>query len=1644
MVIGDDVVPMAANPAQGDQILDDIGNGDVIPADYSATSSDEKQDSAEEPGAVASNDSPSEPERQDTEGDGAASPSGDSDAKNEAEHVPSIPTLSDMQESKPDQELVDALLPGSLALPDEVLPTVEKSEGKLSDVFDPHLALWGAPHSSQQGYLVSQTPLNASFVVNGAALAGGSLGGAEAGDALTFSLDLPYAYASGTGEALATTLSEEEWRLRSSLESALELAKMQAEAGGNGQKSSDVSQEDVWKIALDQAKEVNSSTAPRVVLVADDVPQGYSVWQRHGEGWQRLGEEELKAGVSGRVVFRYEGYSYGDSAEEVALQEDPKALAEARKQVKAGAWTASSEVLTFTLQVKGDLPEGQSLSATWGYDVRSYTDAQGAVTFGMARRAAVDSIPLAMASSKAKAAFEVMPLVAPEGWSAHVLELSVPEQALDVTGANFAATYPGQLFDAERVVAWDVTAVDPSKLSGLNPIDEAAAVALGAVPYEAEVSEKGQISVNAGDKAAVNAGDRRLLYLAVPWEANAQALAESLGIAQAPLANEGLPQRTGALYDAVTAPQVKEGDASVKAVFEAEPIFTESQEPRALRQRVEAVVEITEGVLPAEPDQDQGTTQEGENAPTPSDEPESDGGPAPDDASAENDTDAGTPEEDAATPGDESAQNEGSREGKLDSALCDLLGSYAMVMPLFDDASTGGLHEFFNPYPNPHGSVLSLPNSPNIFLVQRGKNAGMTIQLERNGALYLGNREHPMEYKIVIPFLYEEDGQVKSADTLTEYAAALGKATSEIDYSNIMRLSLTPSDSAAFFTEWDVYMLPDKDSPEKDYIPVTYTQLNAAGEVVDGSYLTQPLFTDNSGDKSVERGLTGTFVLRYRGANGQCEYNADSLVPNFNVRFLGKVPENSSATVSLGGTLSYCVDGLGNEHEGKATIAPGQSTGYTQLRYITFIKSNLQWDTSVKVRSDVTQGAPYLWEPINYMVYEVKVRNTSDQVSVEGEEEVDPEEEVTPIDMVRNTFQVSFDGQENGGVRRRDLMAFYQNGDPVVTYDDQGNVLNDLTEEIRRDGVFIGKPNEGGALIYKLDDLAPEGATAEQQSQAIESFWNNIDLIHFENIGDYPLSAIPYQNLRNDGFIQFLDEEPITTGETRTYLVAVPYTTNLKKYDANSYIPVSFQSLPTIYFGGKGLEGFQWTLDRKNTDGTFRAVKTSMTMDKKAWDEDNPGWKSLGNAPLGYPSQYRLSGFSTTGNVYVSGIDDGLSYGPYISEDLPENYEINAVDFRIERNANGTNPANTMLTPGSTVSGIAGLNNWFDADHNYLEFEICSQNRYDSWITSNSKYWVRMPDSVKPQYQGTVTEDGKTYDVWRLGGAGTADDLTSVLEQNGFSAKVRNTAITSGKPWFTGNMRILFANKLQQNISVPVQVVVQGTMRKPSSDGPAGFYQNKATLISGAPTWVPPINVEEKYRGHWGATPSQVVKTADLDPKGPVEPGVHAFGYSYLNNGLTWGKEGGLKAVALDQDGGGVLFALTNDCTSMMEPGVLTTSRLSENHALANGGNAQDPCGCQYHHAGDYDPETDSFFASDGWKRAGHEGFIPSHVVLSPELLKHMDVAKLTLHSVHEDEEHGGSGPVVLTRSLLQQYVVGANGATQAVSYTHLRAHETF
>lgn len=529
--------------------------------------------------------------------------------------------------------------------------------------------------------------------------------------------------------------------------------------------------------------------------------------------------------------------------------------------------------------------------------------------------------------------------------------------------------------------------------------------------------------------------------------------------------------------------------------------------------------------------------------------------------------------------------------------------------------------------------------------------------------------------------------------------------------------------------------------------------------------------------------------------------------------------------------------------------------------------------------------------------------------------------------------------------------------------------------------------------------------------------------------------------MRNDGIIQFLDEEPIATGETRTYLVAVPYTTNLKKaVDQSNYLPVSFYSRPTIYFGGKGLEGFQWTLERFNNTGTFRAVKTSMTMDKKAWDEDNSGWKSLGNAPMGYPSQYRLSGFSTSGNVYISGTDDGLSYGPYISEDLPENYEINAVDFRIERNANGTNPANTMLTPGSTVSGIAGLNNWFDAEHNYLEFEICSQNRYDSWITSNSKYWVRMPDSVTPQYQGTVTEDGKTYDVWRLGGAGTVNDLTSVLERNGFSAKVRNTAITSGKPWFTGNMRILFANKLQQNISVPVQVVVQGTMRKPKSDGPAGHYQNKATLISGAPTWVPPINVEEKYRGHWGATPSQVVKTADLNPKGPVEPGVHAFGYSFLNNGLTWGKEGGLKAVALDQDGGGVLFALTNDCTSMMEPGVLTTSRLSENDPLANGGNAQNACGCQYHHEGDYDPATDSFFSSDGWQRAGHEGFIPSHVVLSPELLKHMDVAKLTLHSVHEDAEHGGTGPVVLTRSLLQQYVVGANGATQAEPNAHYSA----
>ena len=111
----------------------------------------------------------------------------------------------------------------------------------------------------------SSVTLAPSFGNLAVSLAGGYLGGSEAGDVVALTFNAPYMYQNAKGDYVRTN-SAEEWKA----------------AGG---------------------AEANM----RAVVACDELPQGWTVYTEHMGQYQERTAKELKRGLSGAIVLRYEG-----------------------------------------------------------------------------------------------------------------------------------------------------------------------------------------------------------------------------------------------------------------------------------------------------------------------------------------------------------------------------------------------------------------------------------------------------------------------------------------------------------------------------------------------------------------------------------------------------------------------------------------------------------------------------------------------------------------------------------------------------------------------------------------------------------------------------------------------------------------------------------------------------------------------------------------------------------------------------------------------------------------------------------------------------------------------------------------------------------------------------------------------------------------------------------------------------------------------------------------------------------------------------------------------------------------------------------------------------------------------------------------
>ena len=228
-----------------------------------------------------------------------------------------------------------------------------------------------------------------------------------------------------------------------------------------------------------------------------------------------------------------------------------------------------------------------------------------------------------------------------------------------------------------------------------------------------------------------------------------------------------------------------------------------------------------------------------------------------------------------------------------------------------------------------------------------------------------------------------------------------------------------------------------------------------------------------------------------------------------------------------------------------------------------------------------------------------------------------------------------------------------------------------------------GKPNEGGVLIYDVTALD-------------DTIWDQLDLDKFSNIdaftaltdkaGNPLMRPVSYQTGGMDAQITFVvtrDEGgtlvPKTDGNpdapnNRVFLLALPYTNNFTPFTMNGvkvYPNVSLDTNSVAYFGKKAHydEDYSWSKTLSNSD-SFSEAKNGLQHTKTAFDRLSNTYRdgrSDARDRLGYLSKYRIQDIKATGNMPVSGNDLTLPYGAVINDDMPSNYELVNIEFRMKR-----------------------------------------------------------------------------------------------------------------------------------------------------------------------------------------------------------------------------------------------------------------------------------------------------------------------------------------------------------------------------------------
>lgn len=593
--------------------------------------------------------------------------------------------------------------------------------------------------------------------------------------------------------------------------------------------------------------------------------------------------------------------------------------------------------------------------------------------------------------------------------------------------------------------------------------------------------------------------------------------------------------------------------------------------------------------------------------------------------------------------------------------------------------------------------------------------------------------------------------------------------------------------------------------------------------------------------------------------------------PQFDIQFYTAsdkvtIPENTAATLNVKFSYDKYYDNSGNELSGRWSTDELDSEQEKQARTVTFVNSNLEWSTSIKsvptVQLDsasTDKSTAVMWQKYNYMVYEVTVQN-------------DSAEKESTIDNYLITLQAQYNPDKMRSILDEDILRWCE--------DDTNTPNTNISADFYQHHNFVGKPNEGGVLIYDVTN------TPDWKTQ-----W---DLENFTNLPGETMSygysgtgtIILQREASDKSHMLYSKEKAEELNQSdpngkyyaaRKYMVAIPYPNN---FNSNTGFKNTSGLTTTISFGGGS--SIHWSKQGSDTTEFTPHTWDNFAHHKYVKDADGKEVtaKTVG---IGAVDEYYLDGFNSIGNIPV--------FNAVATDHVPEDFDLQEIQINLQNDA--------IHYPDIQ------LKDWFKVDgtdlNQFIQFGFTDEN-------------------------GDVVY--KTADELGLGLKQDAN--VSAADEKIWTLAIGDALTTQAGLTFCNEVKFVFREEIPRYTNFNGLITMRGAFPH------LWTYDNKIDTSYEIHYYQPPT-ASEDGEGKW------VSESKDIDEKNAVikteqaKPALTGVGvYDDSIGDLI--QKGNPQTVSLNDDTAAARFVISNDSISEISPATLDITGLYPDEDYTAGG----------------------------------------------------------------------------------------------------------